>query len=510
MHRCLLIPEILRIICVHASAHHRHRDLQAVALVCRSFYNASLDLLWRGIRGLLPLAKSLPSDMWDRPLNCSNNAVLTRAITPSDLERFRAHSRHIQSYHNYINAPVSIYQALSFHFHEGQPIFPNLEAMTWGYCKTEIFPYISMFLGPRIRKLDLCINGDSVQNSLLPTLGVKCPSLVYFRLYTLDYYPEVKPLLTQWSQLETLIIHYLPEESLQIAAGLPHLRNLTLSHADDDYGSTFSPTPGTKVFPSLQSLSITANSPTLCINLLKATSNCQLKEFEFSLFGIDPPIWDDLFATLAESCDKDTLTTIRIDDLELECDESWDPRTMDELRLLFPFTSLTHVILRTTHGFDIDDAFMSEIAVAWPRIRTLNIGATGITQLFKLQQLTLHGLAPLAELCPELRKLTVHVNVAHMCPNYFNLCSDSKSCIKYLNFGRSPISKTSVPWAAVYLSAIFPELRDVDCDHDSYRDEEEPDYPARWSEVHNYLVACHYLSGHRRNGPYCDCESDTI
>ncbi|KAF8887149.1 hypothetical protein BD779DRAFT_1786293 [Infundibulicybe gibba] len=514
MHRCLLIPEILRIICVHISTHHQSRDLLAVALVCRGFYNTSLDLLWRQIYGLLPLVRCLPSDIWSGP-PANYNVVLARAIAPPDLERFRAHAHHVQVYHNhYTDVPITIYQALNFHFHD-QPIFPNLVEIVWRSVKSEVFPYISMFLGPRIRKMELYISGDPIQNSLLLTLGKRCPSLIHFNLYpTMDCYldigRQIKPLLSQWSQLETLEIHCLSEESLQIVAGLPHLRGLILSQVDDDYGNTFSPIPGTKVFPVLQNLSIRASSPILCINLLKAATNCPLKKFTFSLFGLDPPVWHDLFATLGESCNKGTLTTINIDDLAAE-HEHWTPGTTDELRFLFLFTSLTCVSLRTCYGFDIDDAFMGEIATAWPHIRILDIGAIRIIQPFQPQQLTLHGLAPLAELCPELKDLTVHVNVAHMCSNHFNLCPGSKSHVEYLDVGRSPILEKSIPWTAAYLSVMFPKLREVDSDHRYIEGDTEPNSAARWSEVRNHLVAYRYVSGHRRDNSHCtDCESDTM
>ncbi|KAF8887147.1 hypothetical protein BD779DRAFT_1672903 [Infundibulicybe gibba] len=513
MHRCLLVPEILRIICGHIRVDHQSRDLLAVALVCRSFYNISISLLWRQISGLLPLIKGLPSDVWRAP-PIGHNAILARAIAPSDLERFRAHAYYVQVYYeHYVHAPISIYQALSFHFHD-QPVFPNLVEITWMDQKTEIFPFISMFLGPHIRKMSLRVSDDSIQNSLLSTLGKKCPSLVYFDLYTLDCYPntgrQMKSLLSQWSQLETLIIRYLPEESLRIIAGLPHLRRLKLYRADDDYGDTFIPIPNTKVFPALQDLSITANSPVLCINILRAATSCLLREFAFSLYGSNPPVWRELFATLVKSCDKDTLTTIYINDLAVGHGEPWNPGMTDELRLLFPFTGLRYILFETRYGFNIDDASVREIAVAWPHIRTLNIGVNATVGTIQPPQLTLHGLAPLAELCPELQTLGVYVNAAHICSNHSDLCLGSESWVNVLNVGCSPISTTSVPWAAAFLSTIFPELHNLWTD--DWADEGPPsEYSVRWTEVRNHLVAYRHMSGLRRNDSPCpDCEPDPM
>ncbi|KAF8895643.1 hypothetical protein BD779DRAFT_1434436, partial [Infundibulicybe gibba] len=173
----------------------------------------------------------------------------------------------------------------------------------------------------------------------------------------------------------------------------------------------------------------------------------------------------------------------------------------DELRLLLPFTNLTHQVLETRFGFDIDDAFVHEMAAAWPYIHTLNIGVTEISQPFEPQRLTLQGLAPLADLCPDLRDLTVHVNGSHICSNHFDMCSGSESRVERLDVGYSSISETSVPWAAAYLSAVFPKLRELD--FWDYGGLEEPGSARRWLEVRNHLVAYRHVSGCGRNDSHC-------
>ncbi|KAF8887190.1 hypothetical protein BD779DRAFT_534413 [Infundibulicybe gibba] len=360
-----------------------------------------------------------------------------------------------------------------------------------------------MFLGPHIRKMQLSVSGDSDQNCLLSTLGRRCPSLAHFELVTINSYPDIgrqmESLLPQWGQLETLVIRYLPEEALRIVAALPHLHSLTLSYVVDDHGNTFSPTPGTDVFPALQDLSITANSSILCINLLKAAINCPLVEFKFSLFGLNPPTWHDLFAELY---DKSTLAKVEIDDLEIQHNGRY-PGTTDELRLLFSLTNLIHLDLETRYGFDIDDAFVYEMAAAWPCIQILNIEATKIFQPFEPQRLTLQGLAPLADHCPDLWDLRLHVNVAQIRSKHFDMCSgSSRSRVQFLGVGRSPISKKSVPWAAVYLSVIFPRLRAVDYT-DGYEGHERPAYPDRWSDVNSHLLVYRHVRDRWQNDSRC-------
>ncbi|KAF8887143.1 hypothetical protein BD779DRAFT_1470859 [Infundibulicybe gibba] len=412
MHHSLLIPEILQTICSHIDIDNyqwRGRDLLAMALVCRGFSKTFLDQLWLKIDSLYPLLTKMPPDIWSGPL-ARHHIELARAITPSDLEGFKAYANRVRFYYG-----------------------------SWAH-------------------------DDELGR-------------------------QMKSLLSQWSQLETLAVHHLPEESLRIVASLPRLRGLTLS---DDYEDTFTPTPGTKVFPALQDLSIAANSPILCINLLKAAANCPLKTFTFELFReSSPPDWRDLFTALADSCDKGTLTTISISDaVHWRLEGQHGPNTADELRLLFPFTNLIDVSLDTRYGFDIDDAFVHEMAAAWPRLHALSIEALRVGQPLESQRLTLHGLVPLALLCPELRTLKVLVNAAHMCSSHFDLCPGSESCVDLLSVGRSPISEVSVPCIAAFLSVLFPKLRCVRAN--IYEDDckaEELEYQVRWSKVQKHLVA---------------------
>ncbi|KAF8887135.1 hypothetical protein BD779DRAFT_1528264 [Infundibulicybe gibba] len=127
MHQCLLIQEILQVICAHIN--YPRRDMLAVALVCRDFFDASMDQLWYHVSNLIPVLQCLPSDIWRTPLTSRGigSAVLARAITSTDLERFRTlYAHRVQvSQDTLARIPAEVYQALVFAF-QGQPIFPNL------------------------------------------------------------------------------------------------------------------------------------------------------------------------------------------------------------------------------------------------------------------------------------------------------------------------------------------------------------------------------------------------
>ncbi|KAF8887124.1 hypothetical protein BD779DRAFT_1722443, partial [Infundibulicybe gibba] len=514
MHRCLFIQEVLRMICMHVGTYLR-RNLLAVALVCRHFFDPSMDCFWLEIPSLLPVLGCLPPDIWRTPLTHRRiaDAALTRAITPADLGRFKIYAHRVQVFINFVQIPASIYQALSFAL-QGQPMFPNLVKFRQ---KPDCIPYISMFLGPCVRKIALSLISDPAQISLLPLLGEKYPALVEFSLateYNLDIGRQMNHILPRWAQLRKLVIPHLPEESLRVVASLPHLLDLALIRADNVFGDTFSPAPGDSIFPVLQTLSITANSLTLCVNLLRAAINCPLRDFMFHLY--EGPVfgWHDLFSALAESCSKATLKTIITSDSGV-VDEWETPGTTDQLRPLLSFTNLTNVHLATRYGYNIDDAFMHEMATAWSHLRHLGIGPMGVPQPIEQQRLTLQGLTPLADLCPDLQSVEVQINATHLC---FNSCfnrinldsSPSSSRVEYITVDHSPISKPSVPWAAAYLMAVFPRLRKItwvgeldhdDDDDDEAEDEERLAYPKRWREVMDHLAAYGCMRG--QNNSYC-------
>ncbi|KAF8869319.1 hypothetical protein BD779DRAFT_1682338 [Infundibulicybe gibba] len=517
MHRCLLIQEVLHLICADIST-YPCPDLLALALVCRRFFDASMDHFWRSVPDLLPVLWCLPTNIWRVPLTRRSieNAVLTRAIIPADLKRFKTiYAHRVQaSQGSLFQIPADVHQALGFAF-QSQPIFPNLVELRYD-CR-EGFPYdIGILLGPRICTIELIFgNPGPAKISLLPMLSEKYPALVCFILDThYNNFPEIgrqmNYVLPGWTQLQVLIVPHLPEESLRVVAGLPHLLKLSLTEVDSEFGDTFSPIPGQPVFPVLRELHITADTSTLCINLLRAAIHCPLEEFTLLCgeFALD---WYNTFSALAGLYNKATLKNIHVEDFD-SFQESGAPRTTDQLQPLLSLTNLTHIYLRTRYGCDIDNAFLREMATAWPRLQDLDIKAFEIFQPTEQQpRLTLQGLAPLAELCPGLENLAIDIDATHFCFNHINLGSrPSDSWVESLDVHCSPIGQSSVPWVAAYLSGVFPRLRKIEWDRSGCSEVpgEQPD-SKRWQEVMNHLAAYRHIHGHQQDGLYCGaCNSD--
>lgn len=65
MHRCLLIPEMVHLICEEIDATPgQSLTLISLAGTCQFFKDPALNLLWATLPSILPLVKCLPSNVW--------------------------------------------------------------------------------------------------------------------------------------------------------------------------------------------------------------------------------------------------------------------------------------------------------------------------------------------------------------------------------------------------------------------------------------------------------------
>lgn len=136
---------------------------------------------------------------------------------------------------------------------------------------------------------------------------------------------------------------------------------------------------------------------------------------------------------------------------------------------LFAFTELTFVSLSAPVGFDLDDATLADLARAWPNITALELDASEFAHI--APGVTLGGLLPLAQHCPQLRDLHIALN-ASVVPDWESQKATDKKKKKRvrqwrltgLHVSRSPIV---APLAvAAFLSSVFPKLLQVHTEKD--------------------------------------------
>jgi hypothetical protein len=63
MHPCLQVTDILHLIFQDVSAFKGGHTLK-LALTCQHFKHHALSLIWKSLESLLPLLKTMPSDLW--------------------------------------------------------------------------------------------------------------------------------------------------------------------------------------------------------------------------------------------------------------------------------------------------------------------------------------------------------------------------------------------------------------------------------------------------------------
>lgn len=73
MHRCLLVPEIVTIVCDRLSDPPLSSDLSsdlaslaAFARTCHAVHEKALDRLWLTQNTIIPLLRCMPADVWEK------------------------------------------------------------------------------------------------------------------------------------------------------------------------------------------------------------------------------------------------------------------------------------------------------------------------------------------------------------------------------------------------------------------------------------------------------------
>lgn len=138
---------------------------------------------------------------------------------------------------------------------------------------------------------------------------------------------------------------------------------------------------------------------------------------------------------------------------------------------------MTSVALATVGAFDIDDAMVQDMAVAWPKINKLSL-IGDVTPLDS--EISLAGLMPLAEHCPKLKSLTLAFDarsVPRKAPP-----SLAHRRLSHINVMNSPLQDRDA--VAAFLNNIFPNLRRLVSSADKKEHDDNP-----WAEVSDLIAS---------------------
>ncbi|KAJ7654557.1 hypothetical protein DFH06DRAFT_993760 [Mycena polygramma] len=480
MHRCLNIPELVDLIfaelqCPYPNQALGHRDFAALARSCRTFLDPALRLLWREQGTLSNLLKCLPSHLWREdahPVYVRRVLHLIGPIHTRDWSiplsyALRIHTLKLDSWDESLK-----FSALDDVFHRinsGLPrdyLCPNLTSITWTFRDNHIlFPYIRLFLGPKI--VNATISVPTTHIPLLLDLALRYHQLKELSLRldraSLEYLSQLPSLGSLC--LETL---GLDPASLNHLSQFPSLRFLALEtlrfpESRRLRDGPFTLDPQHYPFPTLREVYLDHTTIDLAIEFLSLVSHCCLEIFNVgTVVSATKLTMGQLYSHLASRLSHSALQT-----LEIELPSSYStpkPPSLDViadyvidgviLAALFCFTNLTQLNLAPPVGFDIDDSTAWDMARAWPKIKSLHLGAA--TKLYHPSSMSLHGLRAFAKHCGE--NLSISFDASTVPTN--NLPeSISQRSLTSLDTNASPITDP-LP-VAQFMAGLFPNLAKI-------------------------------------------------
>ncbi|KAJ7187270.1 hypothetical protein C8R46DRAFT_1184920 [Mycena filopes] len=500
MHRALAILEITENICEELNEVFSDRspaDLAALARTCKIFEDPALDVLWRKQDTLDNILKCLPPKSWDeapapRGRGARGTFRIARVLRAVDWERPFNYARRVRDLHlsdeSSDGGPFpteEVLEAIELHFAPGF-LCPNLRSIDWQPDSLS-FPYIRLFLGPRITRVDLDVPPNPANIPVLSTLAIPYHQLKTLRVCsstddTSFLRRASATIALKLAQIESLDLDTLDRAALEHLSAVPALKCLDLRIVEPrDLGPPLSLTNDRSrnpTFPALRDVDFFASSVQFGIEFANMLSACSLNSFQLGtdVLASNATI-GEFFCALTAGVIHPTFTSIRISEIDSGLSPTPPASTMSEyviggptLALLFCFNNLTDVELRTSAGFDIDDTTAGDMARAWPNIKRLELASC--TDMHHLSSLTLLGLRYFGIHCPDLISLKITFNASAVPP--FDNSPETRIShgrLLSLDVAASPISDPAA--VGRFVSALFPNLIEIGTLHEW--DWEDPD-----------------------------------
>ncbi|KAF8994453.1 hypothetical protein BDQ17DRAFT_1545570 [Cyathus striatus] len=503
------IPEILRKICEHLSP--QKHTLASLARTCRMFEEPALDMLWFEADFCL-LAKCLPPHTWTverKYWDCA--LVLTQSLSTTDCLRFLEYARRVQRFTNLhkggkLFVHVTVYQALQAVMN-GAKILPNVQKIRWTCNDYYYTPFIHMFLGPRLKELQLIIfpilTSQITVISALSEYYSSLESISFWFFYDGSRSIQRKAVqlissaVFQLENLKSLEVPNLPYSTLLQVSHFPHLRELKITKCNLDAVEPGT-ADGSGGFPALTTLRLgECKNITDCIAVLILMRCSPLRRVMFSFTEVETSTaWKQVFLTLIQHCDQNSLTYIECYDGKDHGDDTFsssheEMENYEVLEPLLTFHNLESIDIKTTKGFYFSDASMiKNMATTWRKLRNLNLTQCPYSRGSDQPTVKLLDLLHFAENCPELVSLGLTFDATfppELDRDSIPWGNISTTQLEELDVADSPIENP--PLVAAILSGIFPSLENiVTIEEKEYnRDPGETEGHKSWKQVEGLL-----------------------
>ncbi|KAF8181994.1 hypothetical protein K438DRAFT_1767721 [Mycena galopus ATCC 62051] len=475
MHSVLATPELISLMCHHLlpgfdqmpqyDIPSARSALRALACTCKALQDPALDALWREMTSLRPYLCSFPSDLlsrspvrvWDdEPLRLTRPLVSAdRAHAHINACRIRKLSLEIDPDHSDVLLAIRAFTTPA--------IFPNLRTLRWRSGTTDIdFHHLAMFLTPALQDISITFDPTTMLNqSLLFSLPSVCPALTRVHIqydFPEDDHPDPPTDVVSFTSRFIQSVGAIRSVSTPLVdwAGFQHIAQ-HCTHVTLDRLPFGRPPSSGDLFGGLQSISLRDFPLFDAVDIFRLGS-----ELSVHTLGLTWPdhgraglAEDALFTTLAKYCSHATL-------LHLTLAASWSIEdtappppaiTAPVLRVLFCFRNLVILAIEPCVQFELDDADIAAAALAWPSLESLTLSAFGCGATTPLTVLSLYALA---QRCPRLRR--IYMSVKTPSAGTTHVPPSSSHQLTELCIAHSPLSAEDVPFTALLLRAIFPQL----------------------------------------------------
>ncbi|KAF9445526.1 hypothetical protein P691DRAFT_805543 [Macrolepiota fuliginosa MF-IS2] len=418
----------------------------------------------------------MPQDLWHLE---RGDLTLKRPLMTSDIHALRKYAsrvrvlKHEEHAGRLVGVHTSIYQALLLSSNDC--LLPRLEELWWApKGDVNMFYFIRLFLGPRLKVLDLTFGLDKIRQLGLLDIISTIFSPHISELHVRNLCPSVAGFtpsaLPAWTRLKSLYMEDITLDDLVYIAKLPALECLTFSKLSSLWTLQASK-PGTETqllrslraveqpFSTLKVLAMNVYAHIEeAVKLLKLFRDTKLARLNvvYEYLGDRPDTvngLDEFIETVARSCRVDFLRTFTL----LHCVR--DVTFLAAFRPLLNFHVLENVDIYGVFPLKLTDEDVAEIASSWPNIRTLRLP-------FHLPGCSLPSLLVLLAFakCTKLRHLSLIIDASDKVARQVLRKDTAKArtrnySLKILSVGWSPISHKE--FIASFLSDVFPNLEDI-------------------------------------------------
>ncbi|KAJ7150095.1 hypothetical protein C8R43DRAFT_1128150 [Mycena crocata] len=376
MHDCWNVAENTLMIFHQLGGHKKLSALNSLARTCRMFSEPALDLLWETQKDILPLLQCLPPHIWT---NYDSNFTLLSPIRAKAWDRVLIYSPRVKKLRFKEDAvSLDVMRAIIACF-PTHSLLPNIRSLNWQAGPT-LFHFLRFFAGPQLKTISLDLEGPVTHLSALHYLASASPLLTdvsFGEYYEGDVPSEVvtdliSSFVVQLHHLQRLNLDALDGSACRYLAGLRGLQSLNIGRVEERLFPE-----GPRTHPSFSDLRelILTGPLTNITNLVAALRDSPLMTIRFTIYeGATEDQTQRLFLALARNCSTAYLETIGI---RFEGDPNLAKiMTATSLEPLLRFPNLTNVNvgIKPPGWFQLDDTFITAMAIAWPQIVTLSRG----------------------------------------------------------------------------------------------------------------------------------------